>query len=203
MMAWNRSNVTAKVMYTEPIRNVWIKPNIIRIMHSPPRNTLDVYQVDITGRPNERMAASRNKASNAAKPLNRLEKDAPLLSPPLQIGLEVLSIFVWKCREYSTILLYSWILSHSMAKGTVVYLRPVAVLVKTITDMVFPMKPKVETRVKMTPSVRYLNISSWSSNSEIKILVKLKINKKYVSQAYFLLIKGSGFHLQIFLSHHC
>ena len=94
MMAWNRSNVTAKVMYTEPIRNVWIKPNIIRIIHSPPRNTLDVYQVDITGRPNERMAASRNKASNAAKPLNRLEKDAPLLSPPLQIGLEVLNIFV-------------------------------------------------------------------------------------------------------------
>ena len=79
-------------------------------MHSPPRNTLDVYQVDITGRPNERMAASRNKASNAAKPLNRLEKDAPLLSPPLQIGLEVLSIFVWKCREYSTILLYYHIL---------------------------------------------------------------------------------------------
>ena len=47
-----------------------------------------------------------------------------------------------------------------MAKGNVIYLRPVAVLVKTITDMVFPMKPKVETRVKMTPSVRYLNISS-------------------------------------------
>ena len=179
MIAWNRSNVTAKVMYTEPIRNVWIKPNIIRMIHSPPRNTLDVYQVDITGRPNESMAASRNKASNAAKPLNRLEKDAPLLSPPLQIGLEVLSIFVWKCREYSTILLYPWIhysFNILWVKSNVVYLRPVAVLVKTITDMVFPMKPKVDTRVKMTPSVRYLNISSWSSNSEIKILIKLKIN---------------------------
>ena len=47
-----------------------------------------------------------------------------------------------------------------MANSKVVYLRPVAVLVKTITDMVFPMKPKVETSVKITPSVRYLNISS-------------------------------------------
>ena len=47
-----------------------------------------------------------------------------------------------------------------MAKSDVVYLRPVAVLVKTITDMVFPIKPKVETSVKITPSVRYLNISS-------------------------------------------
>ena len=108
------------------------------------------------------MAASRNKASNAAKPLNRLEKDAPLLSPPLQIGLEVLSIFVWKFEIFYHIIVFlnTLILAHSMAKGTVVYLRPVAVLVKTITDMVFPMKPKVETRVKMTPSVRYLNISS-------------------------------------------
>ena len=70
-----------------------------------------------------------------------------------------------------------------MANSKVVYLRPVAVLVKTITDMVFPMKPKVDTRVKMTPSVRYLNISSSSSNSEIKILIKLKIKENYVSQA--------------------
>ena len=73
-----------------------------------------------------------------------------------------------------------------MAKRDVVYLRPVAVLVKTITDMVFPMKPKVETSVKITPSVRYLNISSWSSNSEIKILIKSKINENYVVQAYSL-----------------
>ena len=50
--------------------------------------------------------------------------------------------------------------------------------------MVFPMKPKVETSVKMTPSVRYLNISFWSSTSEIKILIETKINRNYVVISY-------------------
>ena len=53
-------------------------------MQTPPKNTLLMYQVDNTGSPNDNMAARRNKASNAAKPLRRLEKDAPLLRPPLK-----------------------------------------------------------------------------------------------------------------------
>ena len=83
IIAWKRSNVTDNVMYTDPILNVWIKPNRNRIMQTPPKNTLLMYQVDNTGRPNDKMAERRNKASNAAKPLRRLEKDAPLLRPPL------------------------------------------------------------------------------------------------------------------------
>ena len=40
------------------------------------------------------------------------------------------------------------------------YLMPVAVLVKTITDIAFPINPNVATMVKITPSVTNLNISS-------------------------------------------
>ena len=53
-------------------------------MQRPPMKTLVVYQVDILGKPKERIAAKRNRASNAAKPLRRLENEAPLLRPPLK-----------------------------------------------------------------------------------------------------------------------
>ena len=52
-----------------------------------------MYQVDNTGRPNDKIAARRNKASNAAKPLRILEKDAPLLRPPLK-NVILISIYI-------------------------------------------------------------------------------------------------------------
>ena len=73
-------------------------------MQTPPKNTLLMYQVDNTGSPNDNMAARRNKASNAAKPLRRLEKDAPLLRPPLKrvflINIDILNCSLHKRRLF-------------------------------------------------------------------------------------------------------
>ena len=62
-----------------------MRPNRTRIIQRPPKKTFVVYQDEMLGRPNESIADKRNKASNAASPRSRLEKDVPLLRPPLKI----------------------------------------------------------------------------------------------------------------------
>ena len=119
-------------------------------MQTPPKNTLWRYQVDNSGRPNDKMAARRNKASNAANPLKRLEKDAPLLRPPLK-SVFLINIDIFSFSSYKKIL--NLIRNYSLVLLRTTYVEPLAVLVRTITDIVFPMNPKVEMNVKITPSI--------------------------------------------------
>ena len=59
----------------------------------PPTNTFSVYQVETLGSPNDIIADNKNKASNTASPLRRLENDALLLSPPLEIKNKIYATF--------------------------------------------------------------------------------------------------------------
>jgi len=81
-MAWNLSNVTARVTYTDPTLNVCKRPNTIGMMGW---KTFSLYHLESSGRPKDVMATARNNASKVARPQRRLENEPPLWREVLDV----------------------------------------------------------------------------------------------------------------------